>query len=61
MSLICYIREGKIELLCQKNKISTKIRLKTRLQYLINKAQLEKYLEFWNRKRSAIIIIIIGK
>lgn len=61
MLLMHYFRKRKIEILYQKNEFSIRIRLKTILQWLINKEQLKEGLKLENRKRFAIVITIVNK
>ena len=58
MPLMRYLREEKMELLCQEIELSTEIKLKTMPQWLISKARLEEHLEAGNEKSSAIIITV---
>lgn len=58
MLLVRYLGKRKIEVLCCKIKLFTKIKLKTVLCLLISESRLEECLEFGTRKRSAIIIIV---
>lgn len=61
MFLIRYLKEKKMELLCQKIEFSIRIKLKTTFHWLINKVQLKEYLEIRNKKRPAIVITYRNK
>lgn len=56
MSLVRYLREGKMELLYREIESSAGIKLKTLPHWLINEVRLEGRLESGNNKGSAIII-----
>lgn len=58
MSLIRYLREGKLEVLYRKIESSIQIQLKTVPCQLINKSRLEKHLESSIRRESAIVITV---
>ena len=53
-----YLREGRIEVLCQEIESSTGIKLKTILRWLISEVRLKKRLETGNGRGSAIVITV---
>ncbi len=58
MSLARYLGKGKMEVLCRKIELSTRIQLKIIPRWLINKSRLEERFESGIEKRSAIVIIV---
>ncbi len=58
ISLVQYLDERKMEMLCQEIELSTEIQLKTRPRWLINKIRRKERLESGNRRRSAIVITV---
>lgn len=58
MSLTRYLREGKMEVLCQEIESSIGIQLKTVPRWLINKSRLEEHLESGIERGSAIVITV---
>lgn len=58
MPLVQYLWKGKMELVWQEIKLSTRIQLKTLPHWQISETWLEECLEFKTKRRLAIIIIV---